>query len=62
MVLLLDMVQIKSDHMSKKEEHTAFVQQKTWGPDDSYLSVSCQISRSNFSTGDKVKITIEKED
>ena len=48
--------------MSKKEEHTAFVQQKTWGPDDTYLTVSCQVSKSNFSTGDKVKITVEKED
>lgn len=43
-----------------KEEHTAFINRKVWGPEDSYLTVGCQVNESNFNPGDKVKITIEK--
>lgn len=43
-----------------KEVHTAFINRKVWGPEDSYLTVGCQVNESNFNVGDKVKITIEK--
>ena len=43
-----------------KEEHTAFVNRKVWGPDDTYLSVNCHVDESNFKPGNKVKVTVEK--
>ncbi len=47
---------------NKKYETTAIVQEKIWGPDDTYLIVEVQVSRSDgFKKDDNVKVTIEKE-
>lgn len=41
-------------------ETTAHVQKRRWDINDEYLVVEAQLDSSEFKSGDKVKITIEK--
>lgn len=43
-----------------KEIKEGMVQEKVWGPDDTYLTVEVQVDSMNFKDGEKVRVTIEK--
>jgi hypothetical protein len=43
-----------------KEIKEGIVQEKVWGPNDTYLTVEVQVDSSRFKDGEKVKVTIEK--
>jgi ParB/RepB/Spo0J family partition protein len=47
---------------SKPYVTTGTVKEKSWGPDDTYYTVEVQVSSTDgFNSGDRVKVTIEKE-
>lgn len=41
---------------------TGLVQEKIWDINDTYLTVEVQVDGGGFKSGDRVKVTVEKED
>lgn len=39
---------------------TSYVDKKTWGPDDEYLTITVQVDSSKFKRGDLVEVTVDK--
>ena len=47
--------------MKGKQVIEGTVQEKVWGPDDTYLTVEVQVDSGTFHEGESVKVTVEKK-
>lgn len=51
----------KVEEPPTQETHTAYVEERVWGPDDTYLVIGdVQVFSDAFQKGDEVEITIRK--